>query len=422
MAIRRYKYPMVHQWLSTHRMGSLQPLFLQEVTPGDTWQGSSQLLLRLNPLAWPAFVSVSVDVYFFFVPHRLVWEDFEDEITGNNVPWPRITFSDSDGTNPSFWGIPSRPAGKPESVNALPIRAFNLVYNEFFRDQQLQNERSLDSKSMPNVNHSQHTYEGGLRDVIQKGGSEKVTVTGGEFEITDWRDALHRQKWKERRSQFGDRYTDLLRAMGLQVPDSRLDRPEFVARGKTTIGISEVVTTADSETFGAGNLYGHGIGAMRIPFRRKMFYEYGTLMGVICTRPRMQVRGGIDRMWLTNDRNDLFQVELARDTQVPVTVREFNSNTQNDTEDNIIGYTARDEWLRKPRDVIAGDFLSGTQDEQDWSSASDYRGGDGPDIPTLIAVNSGSFQNIFQDQTGRHARFIAHHMIGKRSIIPRRPK
>ena len=84
MALKRFRYSMRHQWITGARLGEVLPCFYQEVIPGDTWSGRQLGLFRLAPLDKPAFAAFNVSVHFFFTPHRLVMDDFEDMITGVN--------------------------------------------------------------------------------------------------------------------------------------------------------------------------------------------------------------------------------------------------------------------------------------------------------------------------------------------------
>ena len=86
--MKKYKYNMHNQWLCAPRIGELKRCIIQEVTPGDTWKGKSTGIFRLAPMDYPAYMSLNVFVHFFFVPHRLVWDEFEDVITGADTVTP----------------------------------------------------------------------------------------------------------------------------------------------------------------------------------------------------------------------------------------------------------------------------------------------------------------------------------------------
>lgn len=418
MAIRRYKYSMRHSWITGMRIGQLLPIFCQEVTPGDTWRGQTNGLLRMAPMDQPAFVALNAHVHFFFVPHRIVWDEFEDVITGEDTTtsWPTVNKDDTAvWTIPSALGLGPADTGQSYSINALPVYAYNMVWNEFFRDQDMDTALALTNLQIANARYPASSYHTRARNEIQQGSEETVTVTAGEWNITDMRDALHRQKFRERRSQFGHRYHDYLQALGLRVPDSRLDRPEHVARGKTVIGVSEVVGTGDNSI---GEYRGHGIAGIKVNFRKRVFLEHGTLIGVLALRPRLQLRKRIDRMYYTTSKDQLFQPELSRDTQVPVFGGEVTSEDQSEI-NTIWGYVPRDEWLRSANDVIACTMQDTPGDG--WTTGRDF-GVTLPGITTFNAVPA--FNELFQDTGGTaiHTYCYFDHRIGKRSIVPRSAK
>lgn len=93
--MKRSKFNLSHTQLTTARMGQLIPIGVLEVLPGDTIQHASQALIRCAPLATPPMHPVRIDVRHFYVPNRLLWENWEDFITGgpdgmNNSPFPTI--------------------------------------------------------------------------------------------------------------------------------------------------------------------------------------------------------------------------------------------------------------------------------------------------------------------------------------------
>lgn len=141
--MKRSKFNLSHTQLHTGRMGYLIPVGVLEVLPGDTIQHAAQALIRAAPLATPPMHPVRIDVRHFFVPNRLVWEDWENFITGgpdgmNDSVFPTFDAPSAIGTIFDHLGIP--PVGASVEVSALPIRALMLIWNEFYRDQDLQDE------------------------------------------------------------------------------------------------------------------------------------------------------------------------------------------------------------------------------------------------------------------------------------------
>ena len=128
--------------------GDIVPFFLEEVLPGDTFNVKSSKVVRMQTLLTPMMDNVYLDTYYFFVPNRLVWKHWK-EFNGENTEsaWiPETTYEVPQITSPSgsgwavgtiadYFGIPT---GVPNlSVSALPFRAYALIMNEWFRDQNL---------------------------------------------------------------------------------------------------------------------------------------------------------------------------------------------------------------------------------------------------------------------------------------------
>lgn len=133
---------------TSFNVGDIVPFFLEEVLPGDTFNVRTSKVVRMQTLLTPMMDNVYLDSYYFFVPNRLVWNHWK-EFNGENTEsaWiptteysvPQIT-SPSDGwsvgTLADYFGLPTGVGGL--SVSALPFRAYALVMNEWFRDQNLQ--------------------------------------------------------------------------------------------------------------------------------------------------------------------------------------------------------------------------------------------------------------------------------------------
>lgn len=156
--MKRSKFNLSHYKLLSCDMGELVPCSLTEVLPGDTVQQSSSVLLRVSPLLSPVMHPVTVRLHHWFVPHRLVWEDWEDFITGGKdgfdaSAFPVINMTPTNaavGSLADYLGIPVPPAGGID-VSALPFRAYSLIFNEWYRDQDLQLERVFSTASGPDT-------------------------------------------------------------------------------------------------------------------------------------------------------------------------------------------------------------------------------------------------------------------------------
>lgn len=148
--IQRSKFDRSHAYKTTFDAGYLVPVFVDEVLPGDTFSMSSTAFARLATPLKPFMDNVYLDTHFFFVPYRLVWDNWQkfcgeridpdDDPTDYTVPTTQI---DLDALLPTqlaaYFGLPLRPgSGAGPNVSALPFRAYCLIWNEWYRDQNLQ--------------------------------------------------------------------------------------------------------------------------------------------------------------------------------------------------------------------------------------------------------------------------------------------
>lgn len=152
--MKRNKFSLSHYKLLTMNQGPLVPCGLIEVLPGDTFQHSTSALIRVQPLLRPVMHPVHVRIHHWFVPHRLVWDDFEKFITGgpdgfDASVFPTIAFTSTNpaiGTLGDYLGLPAAPAAGM-SVSALPFRGYAKIWNEWYRDQDLQTPLALSEAS-----------------------------------------------------------------------------------------------------------------------------------------------------------------------------------------------------------------------------------------------------------------------------------
>ncbi|AXH77664.1 MAG: major capsid protein [Microviridae sp.] len=309
--MKRSKFSLSHYNLLTANMGDLIPIGLVEVLPGDTVQHATSMLLRCSPLVAPPMHPVHVSVHHWFVPNRIVWDGWEDFITGgpdgmNNDAIPSITFAGGSiqaGNLADLLGIP--PQADVTYVNALPFRAYNLIFNEWYRDQDLQAPATLSTGdgddaitstalagacwekdyfttcrpweakgpaitlplgttapvavTMAETGTTPQTLTavrnnasaGALLTINQAGTlNDPVHWTGiadlstaSAVSINVLREALALQRFEEARARYGSRYTEYLRYLGVKSSDARLQRPEYLGGGKQTIQFSEVLST-----------------------------------------------------------------------------------------------------------------------------------------------------------------------------------
>ena len=269
--------------------------------PGDVFKIGNQAVVRFQPLVAPFLHEVNMYVHYYFVPYRILWDDWEDFISGgvdgqfaDPVPeWePTIT------TEGSLWDFFGFPVGvDPDGAYPLdfPRRAYNLVYNEYYRDENLQTEVALTNETILNRGWEKD-YLTSVLPWQQRGTAPALPISGTTnaiwpasefvapagtnvgfdiigtklgingnavateslrvnffnkntvdlstattFDIADLRLAFQIQKWMERNARAGVRYTEFLRAhFGVSPRDERLQRPEYIGGSKAPCIISEV--------------------------------------------------------------------------------------------------------------------------------------------------------------------------------------
>ena len=143
--------------LTTFDSGKLIPFYVDEVLPGDTFNIDTAAIIRMTTPKYPVFDDAFIDFYYFYCPNRILWDNFkyfmgEEEKT----PWmptkeykvPTIVLQGSKTAMPieesilDYMGVPTK-INKDFEVNALPIRAYVMIWNEFFRDENVENAATL---------------------------------------------------------------------------------------------------------------------------------------------------------------------------------------------------------------------------------------------------------------------------------------
>lgn len=146
--IPRSRFDRSHDYKTTFNTGDLIPIYVDEVLPGDTLTMDLSTVIRMATPIVPVMDNAYVDFYFFQVPNRLVWEHWREFMGENRLThWEQPTEYEipqvkapattgwTKGTLADYMGIPTKVAGI--SVSALPFRAYGLVWNEWFRDENL---------------------------------------------------------------------------------------------------------------------------------------------------------------------------------------------------------------------------------------------------------------------------------------------
>lgn len=158
--IQRSSFDRSCGYKTTMGAGMLVPFFVDEVLPGDTFNLKSTLFGRMATPIYPIMDNLFVDTFFFFVPNRLVWDNWQrfngeqrnpDDSTDFLVPQcpnPHATGGFANQSLHDYMGLPTLVA-QPFSFDNLIPRAYNLIWNEWFRDQNLQDSVVVDLDNGP---------------------------------------------------------------------------------------------------------------------------------------------------------------------------------------------------------------------------------------------------------------------------------
>ena len=490
----RHKHTLSHYRLLTGNMGRLYPVGLVEVLPKDTFQHSTSLFLRFSPMAAPVMHPVTVRMHHFFVPHRLVWPESE------GGGWEQFITSGPDGEDTQqvpvipttgvaadlydYYGLPQQ-AGL--NVSAMPVRGYNLIFNEWFRDQDLLTPREDNDTSVPLVSWQKdylttarpwpqkgpaitlplgtkapvvgigmvdQTFGTEVKDHYETGKSEATSYTNyrptwgdtdaqrsnitedpdnpgfpGIFAdlsqasavpINEFRKAFALQRYAEARARYGSRYTEYLKYLGCNPRDSRLQRPEYLAGGKANVSTSEVLQTSDdtggpNDRFGIGDMYGHGVAALRSNAYRRTFDEHGYVHTMISVRPKAIYTNGAERHWLRRFRDEFWQRELQHIGQQEVWDGEvFVDATPSDLETyGTFGYADRYREYREQQSRIAGEFRN-TLDY--WHLARDFAA---PPVLNQSFIDCDPSKRIFNVQDQDVLWMAAQHRLVARRLVSR---
>lgn len=464
---KRSKHSLSFQRLQSMNMGYLYPTGCVEVLPGDSMRFAQSAFCRFSPLVNPVMAKVNICMYRFYAPYRILDDNFETNITGgpdNNtsVICPQITLNGTtwkEGGLFDYLGI-GNPGSNTISINAYAARAYNMIWNEFFRDQDLMAEAYFDTSAATDDPAQygllpvcwEKDYFTVARPWRQKGDAVSIPVSGassspvslpvtisgngqaiafraqqsdssyGPFWLSpetvthdsgagsgttpilgnwsktspssneaklqgamvwdtpgltgvatgslsgttgyispeDLRLAMSLQRFAENRARFGSRYSEYLRMLGVRPQDARIQLPEYLGGGLSTMQLSEVIQTAPTEGAALGTLGGHGVGVARSRRSRHFFPEHGVVLFLAVLRPKALYTNSIPREFLRRSRFDFWQPELQHLGQQEITNKELNASNENP--DAVFGYSDRYNEYRFKQSQVCGEFRSLLQD------------------------------------------------------------
>ncbi len=353
--VGRSVFNLSHNKRFTCDMGELIPVTLLECVPGDTMKIGCEAVTRFQPLVAPILDSVDLTVHYFFVPFRLLFDgdkDWETFITGGkdgtdtSISLPKFKFAYANGSaasNPNnpfskgvisgkyslwdYFGLPIPSASQSDlqkiidtdGVIGFPQRAYNLIWNEYYRDENLCDEISLDNSTVmyrawkkDYFTSSLPWQQRGISPALPISGTIPVSINSSGFAINSpnfsgynlqispnagvystsspssvvsinkitgspsglsgsvnlenastfniavLREAMQIQRWMEMNARGGVRYTEFLKAhFGISPRDEVLQRPEYLGGTKSGVVISEVLQTSQTTSGESGSPQGN---------------------------------------------------------------------------------------------------------------------------------------------------------------------
>lgn len=426
---------------TTFNAGRLIPIYCDEVLPGDTFNLRATFFARMATPIFPIMDNLHLDSFFFFVPNRLLWKNWQKFMGQQDSPGDSIDYTvpmmDSPaggyavGSIYDYMGLPTvGQVAQGETVrhSSLFLRAYNLIFNEWFRDENLMGPATFSKEdSDDSVNYygiwargKRHDYFTGCLPWTQKGDSLRlplgvsapikgampatqgtpnplmyadnqnpvypvyaatnagnITVNTPAYNlygtemyadlteataatINQLRQSFQIQKLLERDARGGTRYTEIVKAhFGVTSPDARLQRPEYLGGGTTTVNISPVAQTSatgvgdtpQGNISAFGTLLGsnHGFSAS--------FTEHGVIIGLIEVRADLTYQQGLHKMWSRKTRYDFYFPAFAALGEQAVLNKEiYCDGTAND--EDVFGYQERWAEYRYKPSQITGLFKS----------------------------------------------------------------
>lgn len=501
----------INQWThkTTFDAGYLVPFMVDEILPGDHMTYDVTAFVRIATLLFPMFDNQRLDTFFFFCPNRLAWVNWVRMMGEQDTPAATIAYTTPQIESPAggfainsiydHMGIPVEgqiAAGETISVNALPFRMYNRIFNEWFRDQNITDSQYNPTDNGPDLAGSyaihrrakSHDYFTsalpwpqkftapqtlftGIAPVVGIGilDATNVPASGGTYRESDGGTQAYvaspvfstvgngmgvrfdsagvagaarypqifadlaqatgvtinalRQAWLiqdllERDARGGTRYTELIRShFGVTNPDFRLQRPEYIGGGQTSLQLTPIAQTTPTAGGGLGALgaAGTAAGQHRASYAAT---EHGFIIGIINVRTELSYQQGLHRMWTRLTREEHYFPSLAGLGEQAILRQELYCTGLNTNDLTVFGYQERWHEYRTRVSEVTGMFRSTTAGNIDeWHLAQQF--GSAPVLNgDFILDNPPMARVLAAGALAENQQYLADIMINRRAVRP----
>ena len=281
--MKRFQYGLNSTVFAATDFFRVQPIGYVEVAPGDSISGSVETKWQTDTTKRRIENRVYKDIAAFYVPYRLLWDEWPSWIAGPEAPPSESLPTVTDACEWNF---------EPEAAehNAFQRYAFNMIYNQYYRPNYLPERTSDDATaaycSMRPSTFEQRVFnEGTIRSNINLTGP--VTASVAEINVDQVRAAFAQDRWQKTRDYYGSKYIDYLRALGVDKQDwSVLDEPELLATAQAEAKFRDTpATTFDSteapdqfDPVTPGTVGGNWRSVSQMNMKRSFHAEHGLIV------------------------------------------------------------------------------------------------------------------------------------------------
>lgn len=445
--VKSNSFDLSHDLKMSFSMGELVPTCVMECLPGDKITIGTENMLRFAPLISPVMHTIKVKTEYFFVPNRILWPEWEKWITGDSeVQAPFVPLQGElveIGSLADYLGIPPGTYTTPMNCSPLAIAAYLKIWDDWYRDQNLQTEKFVPLVPGDNTLGGYLTYIDGTPlhrawghdyftsalpfaqkgdpvqlpltsqdnvlveydnpdenpglwkqyddpsviaagDVVQSAGPSpfansthigaepqaydpngtlNVDIQESAVTINTFRRAIRLQEWLEKNARAGSRYIEnILAHFGVRSSDKRLQRPELIGSSVQRMVISEVLSTAQTDsdpgtpvTTPIGQMAGHGISVGGGHAMNYSVEEHGWIIGLISVIPDTAYQQGLHRKFTRFSPLDYPWPTFANIGEQEIFQREINA-VGAPSPDAVFGYIPRYSEMRFENSRVAGEF------------------------------------------------------------------